>query len=185
MRAALLILVVSAPAFADTTTISLGGSFGVRETPKSDFGHMEQPLGGGMLTMSFSDAPAAFPLERNTTNYVFRLVPELRLGFLANDIKAEGELGAGLRGELAMSTLGRWPFWLKFRSSAYLAVRGEVIGEAREPAADLAVGEYIYIGRGSGRFGFEGSVMFRRSTVDGTMHSRPIPMWTAYVGWSL
>ena len=185
-RAAILVLLAASPATADRTMVTLGGTFGVRDTTaNAEMVPVPEPLGGGRLTLSFGDYPAAFPVERDVTNYEGRLVPELRVGFLANDVKAEGELGAGLRGELQLSTLGRKPFWIKIRVGLYAAARAEVIGANRDPAAEFALGDYVWFANGRGRVGIEGGMMLRRQMFDGMLATKASPVWTIYLGWAL
>jgi hypothetical protein len=68
------------------------------------------------------------------------------------------------------------------RIVAYAAVRGFVVGEARDPMGEVVIGEYILFGR-SGRFGFEVGGM--RRAQDGMAEAQTGVIGQLYLGGAL
>jgi hypothetical protein len=153
-------LLVAAPASADrSAAISLGLLGDARSTGDSfsaaGGSHDVSLLGGMIGIVSFEHAPLAVPpLGEIATD--LRLSPELLAGFLADDVHAEGMVGAGLRGELAIAANRR----AAVRTTMYAAARAVVIGKHRDGAAQLMFGEYLTLANDN-RFGWEGGVMLR------------------------
>src|SRR5438105_6072629 len=94
MRAALALILVASPAFADRgTAVTIGVTGDARATGHT-FGETANSealskLAGARLTLSFEDELLAFPAP-NQVDTDLRLVPELFTGFLADDVHAEG-----------------------------------------------------------------------------------------------
>ena len=131
-------------------------------------------LAGGRLTLSFEDAP--MPLTpRGVVRGELRLVPELLTGVFAGNQVGEAYAGAGLRGEVAISSP-------KARMSLYLAARGLVIGEHRDGVIEPAWGFSVTL-RGGTRIGLEEAVDVRSRDHVG---DRELDVGaTLFVGWSL
>lgn len=136
-------------------------------------------LAGARLTLTFEDAPLAIPPPGGLATDT-RLVPELFAGFLADDVHAEGFVGAGLRAE---AQLASHRHARAMRTGIYLAGRGLVIGEHRDAAAEFVLGEYLDLARGR-RFGWEGGAMMRPRGDESTNRSHELDaVVTIYYGW--
>jgi hypothetical protein len=173
---------VALTASADpSTVISIGATIDGRGTGATyDLAARTpaRPLAGARLTLSFDDALLPVP-PPGLIDHDFRLVPELFAGFLADEHRAEGMIGAGLRGELALAS-HRHGFAI--RTAIYTAARGVVIGEHQDPAAELVLGEYVTIGHTTARVGWEGGAMIRPRDRAGDRELDAV--LTCYVGWS-
>ncbi len=181
--AAGLLLVLVGVAHADRlTVVTVGGSFAAEAQDPPDDGKQLKEFGGARLTLSWEDPTIAFPPTPLITESSLRLVPELFAGFLGNDVKGEGLLGAGLRAEVQLATLGRPPFNIPLRAAFYLAARGEVIGAKQDAAGELVFGEAFPFRAGKMKIGFEGGVMMRRNT-DPVWTDRPIGVMTMFMSW--
>jgi hypothetical protein len=191
MRASLAVvaLALAGPAHADrhnsVATVELAAIGDARATGPTWGATAERdvaPWGGSRLTLSFEDAPLAVP-PPGLSAHDTRLVPELFAGFLANDIKAEGMLGAGVRGELALASHRRSS---PVRIVMYVAARADVIGKHRDGAGEAAIGEYILLGDGSTRFGWEGGAMMRPRPHAVASRSHELDaLMSIYLGWAL
>jgi hypothetical protein len=137
-------------------------------------------LNGGMrLTLSFDDAPPVVPAPGAVT-FEGRLAPELLGGFLADDTRAEGYIGAGVRIEGWMASHRHDD---AMRTAIYLAVRAIAIGEHQDGAGELAFGEYLLTGR-RGVFGWEGAAMFRARHDVAPSEAREVDaLLNIFVGW--
>ena len=188
-RAALalpMVLLAAAPAHADRHGyLTLGVLGDGRATGRTwdDAGKTDvSPWGGGRLTLSFEDAPIEMPPPTFIATDT-RLVPELAVGFVANDIKAEGMLSAGLRGELHLASHRRG---FQMRTVMYAAARADVIGKHQDGAAEFALGEYLLIGDSTTRFGWEGGAMIRPQPHAGAAHAKELDaLMSIYLGWPL
>lgn len=173
---------VSLTAAADPATVfAIGGTIDARGTgPTYDVASRTpaRPLAGARLTLSFDDALVPLP-PPGMIDHDFRLVPEVFAGFVAGEHRAEGMIGAGLRGELALAS-HRCAFAM--RTAIYTAARGVVIGKHQDPAAELVLGEYVTIGSSTARFGWEGGAMIRPRDRAGDRELDAV--LTFYVGWS-
>ncbi len=162
MRAILVIGLLAAPAshaFGDSTVtaVSLMGAGTSHGSDYSVASNEEASWrGGARLTLTFESAPLPIP-EPGFYDHDLRIVPELFAGFLADHIKAEGMVGAGLRGELHISSFRHD---CPIRTVLYTAARLEVIGGHQDGAAEFAVGSYL-LGRDLRRFGWEIGTMLR------------------------
>jgi hypothetical protein len=171
------IVVATGAARADrATSVSVGGLMNFRDNAPEGSTVAEPEVSGGARVTLWWDDPFVAPAQGNAVSA--RLVPELLIGFLSTDHYAEGELGAGLRGELQLAT--RAP--LRLRVGFYGAIRGEVIGKDRDPAGELVVGEYFPIGARL-RIGFDGGVAVRHDSV--AMRNQLEAIVHCYVGWML
>jgi hypothetical protein len=152
---------VAAPAFADRSAVpEIGIMLWGRSSAAtfSEAGNKSgvQPMPGLSLVVGYEDAPMAVPAPGEIGTDL-RLVPELVAGVVADDRHGEGYVGAGLRGELHLASARRG---FEMRTSIYTAVRAIVIGENRDGAAELLIGEYL-LRRSGVRFGWEGGALIR------------------------
>ncbi|HEY1554110.1 MAG TPA: hypothetical protein VGF94_04710 [Kofleriaceae bacterium] len=161
MRLVLAVLLVSATAHADRSTVmALGVTGDARATGATysaagDSNDLAK-LGGARLTLTFEEPALPIP-EPGAVATDGRLVPELVAGFLADDVHAEGFVGAGLRAEFDMASHRRaWPML----TGVYVAGRGLVIGAHQDPGAEFVLGEYLALAHGR-RFGWEGGAIMR------------------------
>jgi hypothetical protein len=144
------------------TTLTIGGTSALGEPG----GQTEAVL--GRATLAWEHAPLDLPARRGYA-FASALVPELFVGGLLSDDRAEGFVGAGLRAELKMAQRDMGLLRVSARAAAYVAARALVIGERRAPAFELAFGEYLLRRHGFGRIGLEIGVLFRDGRGD-TVH---------------
>ncbi|HTR50436.1 MAG TPA: hypothetical protein VMJ10_06980 [Kofleriaceae bacterium] len=183
VAAALLVLAASSAHADRSTVMALGLTGDARATGASysaagDSNDLAK-LGGARLTLTFESDPLAIPppggLAADT-----RLVPELFTGFLADDVHAEGFVGAGLRAE---AQLASHRHARAMRTGMYVAGRGLVIGGHQDAAAEFVLGEYLDLARGR-RFGWEGGAMMRPRSDQSTDRSHELDtIVTIYYGW--
>jgi hypothetical protein len=176
-------LLAAAPARADRdTAVVIGATLVARSTAAtfSAAGKADvRMLGGGRLTLSFEDPPPPIP-PPEAIEVDMRLVPELLAGFIADDVHAEGYVGAGLRGELWLASARRG---FRMRTAMYTAARAIVIGEHQDGAAELAIGEYLSFS-GHRRFGWEVGVVIRKRGGVPAGEARELDaLVSIYVGW--
>ena len=179
---ALALAAVSPAAFADrglVTTLGLTGDMRAHgRTYDSTANASARPLGGLRLTLGLE--PDALPVPPGP--YITkdaRLVPELLAGFLADDVHAEGYVGAGLRAEVQIANGAR-----DDRMALYTALRGIVIGGDRDGATEAVLGGYVLF-PGNTRFGWEGGAMARPRPHRPASEFRELDAeLTFYVGWA-
>ncbi len=180
---AITLLALTATAAADRApVISIGGVIAARSyaNQQSD----PEAVGGGRLTLAFEDAPIAIPA--GPFAHSERLVPELVAGFLSNDTRAEGFVGAGVRAEIQLARNASGPIPFRSRMSIYTAARAKIIGKHQDPGGELVIGEYILLGRGSTRFGWEGGLGLRRVDDGASARSPQLEaLLDIYIGWAL
>jgi len=173
---------VAAPAFADrSATPEIGIALWGRSTAStfSEAGNKSgvQPMPGLVVVVGYEDSPMAVPAPGEIATDL-RLVPELVGGVVADDRHAEGYVGAGLRGELHLASARRG---FEMRTAIYSAVRGIAIGENRDGAAEIVIGEYL-IRRSGVRFGWEGGALIRPRAERSSDRELDAIM-AIYVGW--
>ena len=190
MKAALALLLLGTPAFADPV-ITLGASLGVRDDALSNPMPPYSPhvYGGARILLSFEPPPPPMPVVSGHVNVSARLVTELLAG-VAADVRGEALAGVSLRGDLVLASHGarnlfnmESHIWL----GLYLGVRAEVIGKDHQPAAEIVFGEYIYLTRRF-RLGIEAGVVLRREqTIDAPGQTAIPPNFIGTVtgGWTL
>lgn len=177
------VVALGAPARADRETVTTVSVI-VDETAQgrsfSDAGdHDPDWRGGARLMLTFEDASLPIPAPGDIASDL-RLVPELHAGFLADRVHAEGEIGAGLRGELHLASNRRAG---PMRTVLYAAARADVIGKHQDGAPELAIGTYL-LGWHHRRFGWELAVMFRPTPSDGAARRDQLDaLLSFYVGW--
>jgi hypothetical protein len=176
-------LLAAVPARADRSTVlSFAATLDDRATARTfdEAGKKEgRMLGGGRLTLAFENTPIAFPTDRVVAADL-RLVPELLAGFTADDRRAEGMIGAGLRGEVQLANSRR-----HMRTGIYAAGRGIVIGKDHDSAVEMVIGEYLLL-HGATRFGWEGGAMMRpRPNAPARASKELDAVMQVYVGWAL
>lgn len=181
------LLLVGGIARADerATTITIGGMAGAFERSHHDYDYIytqTEPLVGPRLSLAWEHAPLEMPAQRG---YRFdgSLVPELVGGAFIDDVRAQMFIGAGLRAELRMSQREMGLLRVSARGAVYLAARGLVVGDDRKPYGEIAVGDYLFVGRTT-RIGVEGGVIFGRPDEMSDGGSRNVGgMVQAYIGW--
>ena len=169
------VAVLGSPAVAErSTTFVLGGLIGGVEHRDADATAM-QPAGGARLVISFEHPQPTQP----ETHHDFTIVPELIGAMVLDADRGEAMVGVGARGEVRLS-LGDHGW----RTAFYAAGRALIVGSNTDPAGELALGEYIYIGKSRIRFGGEGSLLLRKTDelMSGSQHGILV---TAYLGWSM
>jgi hypothetical protein len=187
MRSSLVIAtlcVAAAPALADRSSVmQVGLTFDgrARGATWSDAGKKDvSPVGGARVSLSFEDAPVPIP-EPGFFSTDTRLVPELFAGFLSDDERAEGYIGAGLRGEVQLASNMRS---VNMRTGIYVAARGMIIGKHQDPGAEFVIGEYLERGAGHCRFGWEGGALMRPRPDAAPDKQRELgALISIYVGW--
>jgi hypothetical protein len=172
------------PAGADRSTVmTIGATLDgrARGPTYGDAGNQSvQWLGGVQLGLGFAEEPLAIPPSGYFVHDT-RLVPELMVGFLADDTHAEGYIGGGLRGELVLASNKRDA---NMRTAIYLAARGLIIGKHQDPGAEFVFGQYLERGGRSTRVGWEGGLMLRPRPYDSPEHQRELDALIAfYYGW--
>lgn len=172
---ALAVLGMTGSAAAErSTTIVLGGLIGGVEHGDTSATAME-PAAGARLVLSFEHPQPTRP----ETHHDFTVVPELVGAAVLDAERGETMVGVGARGEVRLS-LGDHGW----RTAFYAAGRALVVGSETDPAVEVALGEYIYIGKSRLRFGGEGSLLFRKTDELMNGSQRGI-LVSAYLGWSM
>jgi hypothetical protein len=192
------VLCASVPANAEgerRTSVALGIVFGIHsvpdampngdDTPTPAIARIAEGFGGPRLMLAFERAPLPYP-DAPGYRHDGQLVPELMGGaFVGDDSEyADVMVGAGLRAELRISQREMGLLRISARMALYVAARGFVVGENRDPMGELVMGEYFLFGRtGSGRFGFEFGGMQRRE--DGKVEAQQGFISQLYLGGTL
>lgn len=177
------LLLAASPVLAGrsaVTTIGLTGDMrALGKTYDSTVNAEAKPLAGLRLTLGFEEDPLAIPDDPFVAKD-FRVVPELLAGFLSDDVRAEGYVGAGVRAEVQIANGHR-----RDRMAIYTAARGIVIGKDRDGATELVLGGYVFLPGGE-RFGWEGGAMARPRPNAAPSEARELDAeLTFYVGWRL
>ena len=175
MRAFALVAVALAtsPAAAEServTSLSLGVVLGIHSLPETmtdsdlpaaSVARVAEGFGGPRLVLGFERTPLPYP-DKPGYRHDAQLVPELiGAAFVdSEDRTADMMLGAGVRAELRISQREMGLLRVSARMGLYVAARGFVVGERRDPMGEVVVGEYFLVGRA--RFGFEFGAMQRR-----------------------
>jgi hypothetical protein len=157
-----------------STTIVLGGLIGGVEQQDVETTAME-PAGGARLVLSFEHPQPTRPEMHHDVT----VVPELVAAAVLGADRGEALVGVGARGEVRLS-LGDHGW----RTAFYAAGRALIVGSDTDPAGEVALGEYIYIGKSRLRFGGEGSLLLRKTDQLMGGSQRGI-LVTAYLGWSM
>ena len=181
----LAVLVVPAARADRTTTVNLGGMVGGLEERRDALTRME-PAGGLRLTLSFEHPPPLLPPTKDT-NVDVTLVPELTAGVVMNAERGEALIGVGARGELRLAQRDGGLFHVNARAAFYVAGRALVVGDHKDPAYEIGIGEYLYLGKGRLRLGGEANLMFRHNpdfadTMSGAQHG---VLASVYLGWAM
>jgi hypothetical protein len=118
------------------------------------------------LTLAWEHAPLTLPATPGF-NVEGVLVPELTAGSFVNDQRADVFVGVGLRAELKMAQREQGLLKVSARGGMYIAGRGLIVGEKREPMLEFAIGEYLTRMSTWTRAGFEFAVVtVRRDTLE-------------------
>ena len=144
----------------------------------------------GRITLGWEHAPLPLPA---TKGYAFggALVPELVAGTLVGSDRAAGFIGAGLRAELRMAQRNMGLLEVTARGAVYLALRGLVVGDQREPMMELGLGEYFLRHHNWTRIGFELDLITHPTTdpsafdVTNPVNAQSLAVLVQlYVGWA-
>jgi hypothetical protein len=176
------IFATAAPAFAERAAVpEIGITLWGRSTADTfaEAGNKSgvQPMPGVSIVVGYEDAPLAIPAPGEIATDL-RLVPELVGGAVADDRHVEAYVGAGLRGELHLASARRS---FAMRTAIYTAARAIAIGENRDGAAQIVIGEYLLRASGT-RFGWEGGALIRPRAERSDARELDAIM-TIYVGW--
>lgn len=190
IRAALVVAVLasSSTVLADrTTAVNLGGMFGGVENLDNVDNYYEQPTmhaaGGPRITLGFENAPIQMPPVPGY-NVGVAFVPELTAGAMLGEERGDMFVGIGARGEVQIAQREKGLFKVSARMAFYLAARAVVIGKDQDTAAELAFGEYFYVGKGRTRIGGEISVFAREAPMS-YGESQMAVFASAYVGFAM
>ncbi len=180
-----LLLATPAARAERSTTVNLGGMIGGVERRIDEATRME-PAGGPRLVLSFEHPPPALPATKDT-NVDVTLVPELIAAAVMNADRGEAMVGVGARGELRLSQRDGGLFHVSARMAFYVAGRALIVGDHQDPAGELTLGEYVYLGKGRLRLGGEASLLLRKSdefmaTSSGSQHGI---LASVYLGWAM
>lgn len=183
MRLALAIVVLFVPALAHadrTTVVNIGAGIGAAGNVDS-----VEPdgVGGPRATLAWETAPLAIPAEEGTFDLGGQLVPELLVGTMFEEDRAEGFLGVGVRAELKMAQNAMGLLKWTTRGGAYLSARGLVIGETRDVMYEFGVGQYFERVKNFTRFGYEIQVLNRPHFEQMDNHYMGF-LFSLYVGWA-
>jgi hypothetical protein len=160
----LVVLLVANVAHADrTAVVTVGGAFGAQGgedympegTPEAG------PIGAVRATLAWERPSPAFLPEPGKSNFSGSLVPELIVGSLFEQERAEGFVGIGLRAELRGAHNQIMPFGLTYKVGGYLVGRALVLGGTQDAAYEFGLGEYFPRFSGFTRAGFEMTVITR------------------------
>lgn len=182
----LAVLAGTASAEERSTSVNVGG-IGIMQTSGETDDDFDLPIleavGGIRGTLSWETRPLPYP-DQPGYNVGVALVPELIAGALVveDSNRAEGLLGAGVRGELKIAQFKKGLLKISAKGSIYLAARGMVVGKDRDVILEGVFGEYIYLGNRPLRLGFELGVTRRYSDV--MDHDAAGGLLQVYLGWS-
>lgn len=181
MRAILALVLLSSTAYADRSGVWSLGVTGDARATGPDFGtaaHNPATLvAGARLTLAFEDTPMPIPAGDWYTSDT-SIVPELVAGFLADDTRAEGYVGAGARLEIRLASNRRGA---NQHTSLYGAARAIVIGKHQDSATEFAIGSFLSRGADRRRLGWEFGVMTRPQDRD-QQHELDA-LLTLYTSW--
>ena len=179
MRAILALVLLSSTAYADRTGVWSLGATGASRTTGADFStsNPSQFVMGARATLAFEDTPMPMPAGDWYTSDV-SLAPELLAGFLSDDKRAEGFIGAGARLELRMVSNRHGA---NQHTALYGAARAIVIGKNQNSATEFAIGSHLSRGADRTRFGWELGVMLRPQ--DRENQHELDGMLTLYTSW--
>ena len=140
--------------------------------------------GGLRATLAFEDAPLALP-PPGLMDVETHLVPELLAGFISNDARAEGFVGAGLRAEIQLAR--NQSELRRFRFGFYAAARAKITGEHQDAGGEFVIGDYILLGpSGATRIGWEGGLgVIKRPDLRAEESPELEALITIYAGWKL
>lgn len=179
------LVAIATPALADRSTIATIGVTGDARASGPSYSvaaaDNTKALVGARVALAWEDAPLPIPPPTLFASDV-RLVPELLAGFVADDVHAEGMLGAGLRGEVQLASNRHG---VAMRTGLYTAGRAMIIGRHRDAAGEFVIGEYLMFGART-RFGWEGGAMVRPKPWAKPERAHEVDaVLTVYVGWPL
>jgi len=157
---AALLVPAAAHAGPRTTAITVAGLVGVAEDDDSfdSFDSPSDEVTGVSAQLTWEAAPLALPAQPGYA-FGFALAPEVHLGTLSIDDRADVFLAAGVRAELQLSQREQGLLRLSGRTSAFIAARAGVVGDDRAPLYQLVLGTHASFGESRLRLGFEGGLL--------------------------
>jgi hypothetical protein len=165
---AIILLVIPAVARAEHVL-----SLGVVRTDGAYNANPEDPEGlGARLALSLEDPPLVAPADGSLATSV-RFVPEIFGGVLVGDHHAIGHLGLGMRGELQLART--------YLIVLYVAARGMLRAEPNRGAAEVVLGEYLYLHARDVRLGLEIGPQEHHGS-DGIAYLDTVE--SVYLGWT-
>jgi hypothetical protein len=170
MRFACLVVVLLASNVAHAEersgVLSVNGGFGfLAHEEWMEDGNTSGGLGAVRATYAWERPSPQFAVD-GKSNFSGSLVPELVVGTLLEEDRAEGFVGLGLRAELRAAHNKIAPFNLKYKVGAYLVARAMVLGKSQDAAYEFGIGEYFPRFSGFTRMGFELTVISRPNYMD-------------------
>jgi hypothetical protein len=161
MRSVLVIALLTTTAYADRSGVLSAAITGDARATGPDFSTASQNstsfVWGARATLAFEEPTLPMP-QGDWYVSDATLVPELLAGFLADDTRAEGYIGAGARAELRFASNRAAA---NQHTALYGAARAIVIGKHQDSATEFAIGGYLAHGADHRRFGWETAVMMR------------------------
>ena len=105
------------------------------------------PMFGGRVLLAFEHDPVPYPGELGEPGAAARLelVPELFVGTFVERSSSELFAGAGVRLDLAYAQRELGLLRVTARGGLYLAARGLVVGEHRDPFLEATFGTYFMV----------------------------------------
>ncbi|HUS27346.1 MAG TPA: hypothetical protein VMZ53_02525 [Kofleriaceae bacterium] len=180
------VLLVSNVAYAEerSTVVSVGGAFGFlggTDVMPEDAG---QPGGIGAIRATLAwERPSPEYGAIGKSNFSGSLVPELVVGSLFEEERAEGFVGLGLRAELRAAHNHLSPFGWTYKVGGYLVGRALVLGKSQDATYEFGIGEYFPRRAGYTRAGFELTMAVRPHTMD-TDEAQVIGLLSLFAGWA-
>jgi hypothetical protein len=163
------LLYTTTTAFAEdrSMVVNIGGTAGALERSSDVMeGQPADSLVGPRLTLAWEHAPLTLPATPGF-NVEGVHVPDLTAGSFVNDQRADVFVRVGLRAELKMAQREQGLLKVSARGGMYIAGRGLIVGEKREPMLEFAIGEYLTRMSTWTRAGFEFAVVtVRRDTLE-------------------
>jgi hypothetical protein len=179
MRAFLAVLLLSSTAYADRSGVWSAGATGAARSTGADFGSASNPSAvfGARVSLAFEEPPIPM-MAGDWWSSDTSLVPELLAGFLADDTRAEGYIGAGARLDFRITSNRHEA---NQRTTPYVAARAIIIGKHQDSATEIALGGHISHGADRRRFGWELAVMLRPQNRD--QQHEVNTMLSLYTSW--
>ena len=176
-----------------SAVVSVSGGVGAEWGASDDAVPLEgalyrEPNGGGTelagvrATLAW-ERPSPDFVADGKSNFSGSLVPELVVGSLVDDQRAQGYLGLGLRAELRAAHNRIMPFGLRYKVGGYFVGRALVVGKEQDAAYEFGFGEYFPRFSTFTRVGFEMTVAVRPHYMD-TDETQYFGLFSIFAGWA-